>query len=153
MARVRRNAGVAYDAFTGFKTQGRKLKQDFYTRLYTEDPDQQHPQDMPVIPGPDGRGWMPGLPTTDAVSAFHTWQASYWPSNAETPRMALSVGYFEPVMPIHIVVLLPPLQLLPPTITPPAAVVVGPNEIPITADVNATWGTVGAWGAQTWGGV
>jgi hypothetical protein len=73
MARSRSGGGIAYDYRDGFKTEGRKLRQDHYTRGYTADPDDKHPQDYVRPPGPDGRRWMPGLPSTDAVGAKIAW--------------------------------------------------------------------------------
>jgi hypothetical protein len=99
--RSRGNSGVSFDQRTGFKVDGRKLRQDYYTGGWTTDADTQHPQDRPVIPGPDGRHWMPGLPSTDAIGATVHF-AAYGPDSyfgpitpAILPRpMAASVGGF-----------------------------------------------------------
>lgn len=65
---VYRGSGVAYDERTGFKTKGRKLRRDYYTGAWTEDPDGPHPQDFIVPPGADGINQRFGPPPAHAIN-------------------------------------------------------------------------------------
>lgn len=100
MSKALRNA-VAYDERTGFKVRGRRLKRDFYTGSWTEDPDPQHPQDFVRAPGPDGISYRQGPPAQHAIHGsctlgadtldVATMQVMPWPSlsfNPGTPLVA-----------------------------------------------------------------
>lgn len=65
--RLRDDEGVSYDARTGRKVQGRKLRQDGEKKIWTTDPDPIHPQRFLRNPGPDGGGWRPGNPAAHAI--------------------------------------------------------------------------------------
>lgn len=56
------NGGYSFDQRTGFRVEGRKLKQDAEKGIWTTDPDPLHPQRYVRTPGPDGGHWRPGLP-------------------------------------------------------------------------------------------
>ena len=63
-----RNRGYTFDARTGFKEKGRKLSEDGERPgLWTRDRDDIHPQRFPVVPGPDGAHFRPGVPAPHSI--------------------------------------------------------------------------------------
>jgi len=73
---MRSRNGTAYDERTGAEVRGRKLRQDYYTKVWTTDPDDAHPQDFVTPPGPDGlnRAYGPAaqhaIPSKDVLGDF-----------------------------------------------------------------------------------
>lgn len=61
--------GVTWDARTGMKVVGRRLRADGErVNLFTTDPDQYNPQRHMRAPGPDGVHWRPGAGPAHAVN-------------------------------------------------------------------------------------
>lgn len=72
------NGGYSYDGRTGFKVEGRKLKQDAEKGIWTTDPDPLHPQRYIRTPGPDGGYWRPGLPANESHGDDWVLKTYWW---------------------------------------------------------------------------
>jgi hypothetical protein len=98
--RSRSNGGVSYDARTGFKVEGRKLREDAEKPgVWTTDPDPIHPQRFIRTPGPDGAGWRPGAPANHAIPAKIKLKTNGWTiANGFAQRPMLFVRA-NPVLP------------------------------------------------------
>ena len=67
--------GVAWDARTGMKVKGHKLREDARMKgIWTTDPDPIHPQDLRRPPGPDGMHFLPGQPPQHSIGATPEWK-------------------------------------------------------------------------------
>ena len=66
---MRRGRYKTYDARTGFKVRGNKLREDGDRHgLYTTDVDPPHPQRFPVTPGPDNNYvFQPGVASPQGI--------------------------------------------------------------------------------------
>lgn len=83
--RSNHNKGVTWDARTGFKVLGRKIKQDGERGTWTTDPDPVHPQRFVRNPGPDGAHWRPGSGRMDAIGDRWDVKDAWW--SPETGQM------------------------------------------------------------------
>ena len=80
--------GPAYDPRTGFKVKGSSLRPDGEVEgLFTTDVDEPHPQRYPVVPGPDGTQWRPGIAAPHADGAvIIVWDDGMWTAEHQAVR-------------------------------------------------------------------
>lgn len=72
------NGGYSFDQRTGFRVEGRKLKQDAEKGVWTTDPDPIHPQRFVRVPGPDGGRWQPGMDKNESHGDDWVLKTFWW---------------------------------------------------------------------------
>lgn len=96
--------GVAYDARTGLRERGRRLREDGeMPGIWTRDPDPTHPSTYLRIPPPDGINYRPGPPALHSIGAkvdlAWTMQSDSHVAGSDTlqPPTVLARATFRPI--------------------------------------------------------